>query len=375
MKVRRYTGRVGLPGERAAARASYERGRRASEIAASVGVSEITVYKWAQQHGWRRSTPLPKTTWTKRHPWEDEARRAFEGGAPMAELCARFGKAENTLRALAKKRGWDEAVRALALRQMGEGWRVCRGCGDRKALDAFRQSGHGAPRATCRECERPQLIALKRKARVNAAQREGRELLTAPVRGARAASRAEARQKRQQITEVRRLLRALFHARCAEEGRSPDAVEYQARYEGDPAFRQRERDRQREYKHANPQRIGEWADKRKRLMALQSDGTLTRARLRALFAEAKSCPYCGAEFGKRNKTLDHLDPLSRGGVHGISNVAVVCKSCNRRKHARPFAVWVGMLPPERRPIAARLYRRVTGGAPDEPSLPLYARAS
>jgi 5-methylcytosine-specific restriction endonuclease McrA len=60
------------------------------------------------------------------------------------------------------------------------------------------------------------------------------------------------------------------------------------------------------------------------------------------------------------KSLDHLDPIKHGGVHGISNVAICCRSCNCKKHDRPFAKWLDRLPERQRATAERLYRRVKG---------------
>ena len=35
-------------------------------------------------------------------------------------------------------------------------------------------------------------------------------------------------------------------------------------------------------------------------------------------AEGKPCPYCGDYMNRRTKTMDHMVPLSEGGVHGPS---------------------------------------------------------
>ncbi|NJK62009.1 MAG: HNH endonuclease [Synechococcaceae cyanobacterium SM2_3_1] len=43
------------------------------------------------------------------------------------------------------------------------------------------------------------------------------------------------------------------------------------------------------------------------------------------------CQYCGCT---NNMTLDHVVPLSRGGVHRWENVVLACESCNQRKGDR-----------------------------------------
>lgn len=37
----------------------------------------------------------------------------------------------------------------------------------------------------------------------------------------------------------------------------------------------------------------------------------------------------------RERTLDHVVPLSRGGRDDLGNVVVACRSCNSRKGSRP----------------------------------------
>ncbi len=46
------------------------------------------------------------------------------------------------------------------------------------------------------------------------------------------------------------------------------------------------------------------------------------------------CVYCGEPF----TGFDHLQPLSRGGLHEAENLAPCCKSCNSGKQDRP--IWV-----------------------------------
>jgi hypothetical protein len=43
------------------------------------------------------------------------------------------------------------------------------------------------------------------------------------------------------------------------------------------------------------------------------------------------CEYCGNELAA---TVDHVDPLSRGGATDAANVVSACTSCNARKGTR-----------------------------------------
>jgi len=52
--------------------------------------------------------------------------------------------------------------------------------------------------------------------------------------------------------------------------------------------------------------------------------------------DGKVCRYCGDREGPFQ--LDHVYPESRGGETSFSNLAVTCKRCNVRKHAK-IGIW------------------------------------
>lgn len=43
------------------------------------------------------------------------------------------------------------------------------------------------------------------------------------------------------------------------------------------------------------------------------------------------CHYCGNKFARKEFTMDHIVPLSRGGSSTKGNVVVCCKECNNQK--------------------------------------------
>jgi hypothetical protein len=45
------------------------------------------------------------------------------------------------------------------------------------------------------------------------------------------------------------------------------------------------------------------------------------------------CPICGKHFSKDEMEADHIVPWSQGGATDISNLQMLCKSCNRQKSA------------------------------------------
>lgn len=78
-----------------------------------------------------------------------------------------------------------------------------------------------------------------------------------------------------------------------------------------------------------------------RLKAVRNDLTLEQWLGIKEFYENK-CVYCGAT--NKPLTIDHIQPISKGGEHTASNIAPACKSCNSRK-------WNKLLPD---PILAQL---------------------
>lgn len=43
------------------------------------------------------------------------------------------------------------------------------------------------------------------------------------------------------------------------------------------------------------------------------------------------CFYCAEKLSRRQRTLDHLTPKSRGGTAALSNMVLACRSCNNAK--------------------------------------------
>ena len=54
-----------------------------------------------------------------------------------------------------------------------------------------------------------------------------------------------------------------------------------------------------------------------------------------LAAFANACAYCGRSDEKLD--IDHLVPVSVGGVNAVGNIVPACRSCNASKRARPLA--------------------------------------
>lgn len=63
--------------------------------------------------------------------------------------------------------------------------------------------------------------------------------------------------------------------------------------------------------------------------------------------DGSDCAYCRVptvvkpEAGRRHRerTLDHVVPLSAGGKDELENVVLACRSCNARKGPRPVKAY------------------------------------
>lgn len=74
---------------------------------------------------------------------------------------------------------------------------------------------------------------------------------------------------------------------------------------------------------------------RRRALKAGNGGRHTAAQWRALCeAWEWSCFYCGSPVGEYAAERDHKLPIARGGPDDISNIAVSCSGCNRRKGTR-----------------------------------------
>lgn len=60
-------------------------------------------------------------------------------------------------------------------------------------------------------------------------------------------------------------------------------------------------------------------------------------RARVFARDGLVCAYCGTEDGPFE--CDHVVPVSRGGGHDLSNLAVACKPCNSSKGGRLLSEW------------------------------------
>lgn len=68
-----------------------------------------------------------------------------------------------------------------------------------------------------------------------------------------------------------------------------------------------------------------------RYVHVQKYSKLRLSKENIFFRDSYVCAYCKRHFKKKDLTLDHIVPLSRGGVKSWENLITACKKCNNTK--------------------------------------------
>lgn len=88
------------------------------------------------------------------------------------------------------------------------------------------------------------------------------------------------------------------------------------------------------------------ANSRHKRRAIEKSGDVTSIQLLELTKNAKNCYWCNTSLKNKVVHIDHYVPLSRGGLHTITNLVVACSECNLKKNAKDpyeFALEKGRL--------------------------------
>lgn len=191
--------------------------------------------------------------------------------------------------------------------------KTCRACGESKPLDDFHRDSASADgrRPRCRVC-----VKLKDDERREERNRKAREKYAVDPQ----AKIAKTRQYHLDNPEWSRERLRAHHVANAEE-RARRAAERGK----DPAIAAARRDATRRSE----------SRRRAQKQGAEADYVTTADILSLLERSDHRCYICGRPFGDGLPyTIDHIQPLARGGQHVLSNLAPSCGPCNVRKNAR-----------------------------------------
>lgn len=107
------------------------------------------------------------------------------------------------------------------------------------------------------------------------------------------------------------------------------------------------------WRKAHPERVRQWQIKSRRTNPASTIASNARRHARKMHAPGRGvtgsewrqvvvdslglCAYCN---DPRPLTMDHIDPLSRGGAHDVDNLAACCLQCNSAKFNTPLLIWL-----------------------------------
>lgn len=100
----------------------------------------------------------------------------------------------------------------------------------------------------------------------------------------------------------------------------------------------------KKYREQNREYFYDKAKERKKLKSEVSDNTVTKKSLDEILEKQNyKCVYCGCDLLETGKHLDHILPLSRGGLHTITNIQYTCPTCNMSKGDKTEEEWFEQL--------------------------------
>lgn len=218
---------------------------------------------------------------------------------------------------------------------MSNGSKRCSRCGEVKTLDEFSRdrSARDGLQSACKECRR--LIVQKwRQENPDKVRAYSRRYQQENAAARREYSRQRRRRNAEAVRRQKREWREKNLEVALEQERERLRRWRSLNRERDRAAQRR---RAAAFRSANPERAREKSRQSKqRWRARRYDGSGYEVAARDIRRLASAC--CVA-CGLPADSLDHVIPLSRGGSHGVGNLAPMCRTCNSSKGAKTISEW------------------------------------
>ena len=202
---------------------------------------------------------------------------------------------------------------------MEELFKTCTKCGQKKDLNMFyKHSGFSLGRKSqCKECEK-QYYYLNKENKLNQAKlhyiqnkekiKEYQQSYNKINKDIVSAKRKEYYNKNQkELLEYQKIYRKEKHLEI-----SKQRAEYRKTYIG---------------------KLNEINNRNRRRTA-EKNGDVTTEQLKELYRNTKFCYWCNNKLIKNDTHLDHYQPISKGGLHTISNLVLSCSKCNLSKGSK-----------------------------------------
>lgn len=91
----------------------------------------------------------------------------------------------------------------------------------------------------------------------------------------------------------------------------------------------------RTYRRKNKPKFANWSHLRR----CQKDSGVDCQEKILLLLKERFCRWCCRKLNLRNFSVDHIFPLSKGGLHVPSNLGAACRSCNSSKSNKMLTQW------------------------------------
>ena len=218
---------------------------------------------------------------------------------------------------------------------MSNGSKRCSRCGEVKTLDEFSRdrSARDGFQSACKECRR--LVVQKwRQQNPDKVRAYSRKYQQENAAARREYNRQRRRNNAEAVRQQKREWRKKNLEVVLEQERERLRRWRSLNRERDRAAQRR---REAAFRLDFPQRAREKSRQSKqRWRARKRDGQGFRVVAKDVRRLASdTCVACGLTAD----SLDHIIPLSRGGSHGVGNLAAMCRTCNSSKGAKTMTEW------------------------------------